>query len=142
MLHIKDVNNRPTLSNPGDTYRPSPVCNADPLATLGQCHFGQFFRFEDTFKTMSIAGVQADDIDLWESCSFAFPECTKVDVNVVTFKGTTGLNTRVGLDVYQNLRSALGFAAYLKNINAAIQVLLASIQPPIRASALILTSPP
>lgn len=127
MLHIADVNNRPVLANPADTYRKSPVCS-DPLATLGECHFGQFYRLEDTFKSLSIAGVIATDIDLWETCSYNFPECTKVDVNVVTHKGSTGLNTRVGLNVYQNLRSELGFGSYLAEVNAAIQVLFYQVE--------------
>ena len=128
MLHISDVNNAPVLANPGDNYRPSPVCAADPLSTMGQCHFGQFFRLEDTSKTLSIAGVKATDIDLWETCSYTFPECTKVDVNVVTLKGSTGLNTRVNLNVYQNQRSALGFGSYLADVSSAIQVLFYQVE--------------
>ena len=123
MLHISDVNNRPKLANPADNYRPSPVCAADPLSTMGQCHFGQFFRLEDTYQSISIAGVIAEDIDLWETCSYDFPECTKVDVSIITLKGSTALNTRVNLAVYQNERSALGFGSYLADVNAAIQVL-------------------
>ena len=138
-MHIEDVNNPPELENPANTYSASPLCSSDPLATLGECHFGQFFRLEDTFKTLDVKGVSGSDVDLWETCSYNFPECTKVDVNVVTLKGSTGLNTRVGLNVYQDKRSALGFGSYLQQVNAAIQVLAYQVELQERAGTALST---
>jgi hypothetical protein len=123
IMNIKDVNNAPTLKNPTDTYSKPQLCLSDPLVTRQDCHFGQFFRFEDTFQTLKIVGVQVSDTDLLESCTFNFPVCNKIDCSVATLMGSTGLNTRVALNVYQDFRSALGFGSYLPAVNNAIQVL-------------------
>jgi hypothetical protein len=52
----------------------------------------------------------------------------QVDINVITLKGTTILNSKVGLSVYQNSRSALGFSGFLSDCNAAILVLGYSVE--------------
>eukprot|EP00960_Hanusia_phi_P013762 403861-Hanusia_phi.AAC.7 len=133
IVHIVDVNNAPTLVNPTTGWKESPICTADPLTTLEECHFGQFFRYEDTDKILAIPNTKASDIDLFEECSYAFPECKKVDANIATLKGMTGLNTRVGLAVYQDEKgtdgvSRLGFGGFLARVNSAIQVLFYQVE--------------
>jgi hypothetical protein len=78
MVVIDHINNPPTLTNPTDGYKPPPVCGVDPLTTFPACHFGQFYRMEDTDKTLAIPNVQASDTDIFETCNFAVPECSKV----------------------------------------------------------------
>ena len=51
-----------------------------------------------------------------------------MDINVLTLKGTTILNSKVGLSVYQNSRSALGFSGLLFDCNAALLVLGYSVE--------------
>ena len=78
MVEIDDVDNAPTLTNPTVGYQPPPICAVDPLTTYEPCHFGQFFRSEDTDTTLSVPGIQAADVDLFESCTWAVPQCSTV----------------------------------------------------------------
>jgi hypothetical protein len=78
LVHIEDVNNAPVLTNPTAGYKRPTICDVNPLTTFPPCHFGQFYRNEDTDKTLSITGVQATDVDLFETCTWAVPQCAKV----------------------------------------------------------------
>jgi hypothetical protein len=78
MVIIDYINNPPTLTNPQEGYKRPPVCDVDPLTTFPACHFGQFYRMENTDKILAIPNVQATDIDIFENCNYAVPECSKV----------------------------------------------------------------
>lgn len=95
MVNIEDVNNAPVLTNPTVGYQPPPICGVDPLTVYPPCHFGQFYRLEDTDKTLPIAGVQASDVDLFESCTWAVPQCAKVASEAECIRGNTRATGRL-----------------------------------------------
>lgn len=121
-VSIFDVNDPPALRNPVDAYSPPRVCET-PGALQPACHFGQFFSYEDTDRSVSISGVEIADLDVGETCSFEQPECNKMDVNVRADKGSISLNTRSRLTFYENTRKGQGFTAFNTPSNNAVRVL-------------------
>ena len=78
LMHIVDINDSPVILHPKDQYVLPIQCQGKSTADV--CHFGQFFSDEDTDNAVSITGVEIEDADIKESCTFVNPECAKLDV--------------------------------------------------------------
>jgi len=126
ILHIVDINDTPEISHPASTYSFPFYCNK--LSRQPECHFGQFFSYEDTSAAVQIGGVQIEDIDVKESCTFINPECAKIDVSVRAARGSVALNTRSRLSFYENTREAQGFTAFITPSNAAVKVVFYRVE--------------
>lgn len=126
LMHIVDMNDTPEISHPKDTYTYPFYCTK--LSRLPECHFGQYFSYEDTTSAVQIGGVQIDDIDVKETCLFLNPECAKIDVSVRAARGSVSLNTRARLSFYENTREAQGFTAFITPSNAAVKVVFYRVE--------------
>ena len=82
------------------------------------------FDFEPANERLAWVNALGLSGCMWLRCARA----AQVDINVITFKGTTNLNSNVGLELYQNSRSALGFSGFLSSCNAALLVLGYSVE--------------
>jgi len=127
LMHIVDINDVPTIEHPQDVYEVPIQCLAK--GTLyPECHFGQFFSYEDTDPRVQIGGVVVADIDAYELCTYLQQECKKIDVSVRAFKGAIALNTRSRLSFYETTRGGQGFTAFVTASNAAIKVLFYQVE--------------
>jgi len=126
IMHIVDMNDTPEIKHPEIMYSYPFYCTK--LSRRPECHFGQFFSYEDTSDSIQIGGVEIFDIDVGESCNFVNPECAKIDVSVRAARGSVKLNTRARLSFYENTREAQGFTAFITPSNAAVKVVFYSVE--------------
>ena len=90
--------------------------------------FGQFFAYEGSALQVPLPGVRVFDPDFHEMCPDDTRECVKMNVAVRAFKGTLGLNTRSGLEMYLDGRAGSGFTARQTDANNAIKVMFYAIE--------------
>ena len=126
LMHIVDINDRPQIAHPKDTYSRPIQCYRP--STLDICHFGQYFSNEDSDVAVEIAGVEITDEDVKETCTVIKEECAKIDVSVRAARGSMALNTRDGLSLYENTREAQGFVSFLSQCNNAVKMLTYKVE--------------
>jgi hypothetical protein len=139
LIYTVNINDAPTITEPKAYYLEPGYCRsaaADSLppapdfsrVAAPECHFGQYFSYEDADNPVNIKGVEIGDLDLYELCTFTQQECAKVDVSVRTLKGAIALNTRTGLQFYENTRGGQGFTSFLGSANTAVKVLVYRVE--------------
>jgi hypothetical protein len=62
IMHIVDMNDTPEIKHPEIMYSYPFYCTK--LSRRPECHFGQFFSYEDTSDSIQIGGVEIFDIDV------------------------------------------------------------------------------
>ena len=117
---------------------PEPRCSAGSayplpatksLKTL-EYYFGQYWRYEDRGESLAIPGIQIDDRDLTEACTYTRPYCASLDVRVRAQQGTLLLNRRQGLAIYTSEANALEWSSTEEEANLALKVLLYQTELP------------
>jgi len=128
----------PDQAQQAENCEPEPECSAGsafplpatyPLNVL-EYYFGQYWRYEDRAESLSIGGIQIYDIDVTETCTYARPYCTLLDVQARAQQGSLQLNRRQNIAVYMEKRNALAWSSSQENANMAIKVLLYQTELP------------
>ena len=109
-----------------DAETSAKCCRKDGDQSCCQCHFGQFYAFEDTSDILQITGMQVSDVDIEELTTTA-----EFDVFTLVKNGNINFNSRTGLTFYdQNARNRKGFTATTEFTNNAIRLLKYVVELP------------
>jgi len=139
VVRIRGDNDPPVIFNPETTYQPpalcarlsdpSGCCNMKGAQSCCQCHFGQYYAFEDSAEVLEITGMTVEDVDLEEADTEA-----RLDVKLLAKKGNVNLNSRTGLVFYDEaVRNGRGFSGFLAKADAtnnAIKLLKYRVETP------------
>jgi len=142
LVHIVALDDAPDIFNPTLTDTLSSDCVISekshiPIGWLSPtCNFGSFFTLEDSAVTISISGVDINDVDVYETCTFSgqiFVECRNLKVLFKVYKGTMLLNSRTDLNFIENVVSAREgflFTATVSAIASAVKVIYYNVDLP------------
>ena len=138
VIRLQGDNDPPVIFNPQNTYQAPAVCQGQGLTDPGaccsmqgpqtccQCHFGQYYAFEDTADILEITGMTVTDVDLEEVNADA-----RLNVKVLAKNGNVNLNSRTGLTFYDEaVRNRRGFTAKADATNNAIKLLKYRVETP------------
>ena len=116
----------PAVCSNLDAETSAKCCRKDGDQSCCQCHFGQFYAFEDTSDILQITGMQVSDVDIEELTTTA-----EFDVFTLVKNGNINFNSRTGLTFYdQNARNRKGFTATTEFTNNAIRLLKYVVELP------------
>ncbi|EKX42955.1 hypothetical protein GUITHDRAFT_140819 [Guillardia theta CCMP2712] len=115
---------------------PEPECSAGSAASGSsglktlEYYFGQFWRYEDRTEARAVEGIQIEDVDISEDCSYNVPYCSTMDVTVRAQQGAQIVNRRDALGIYTDTRSEFAWTAAIPPTNYAIKSILYQTELP------------